>query len=916
MWLKSVVAVIVLLVCLYLFRFRKNFAAWARYLYFMRFAILLWTFPLLLVGANTTGARSLLSGIVTPSQGAQYLCVAFFLVSSSFVALILARIVVINGAERFGSDCPPLLGRLLAEEGDTGLRFQWIAPIAAQLNTFLVFLYFRYNGGNQGIHRGRIDLGFVAGAGCALLFWYIVNLIYYLTYRPAAGLGTTNIKIGRAAASTLLFPRSWLFLTRGKHTTGFGDVLEMAELRVSLKGIARAVQIPGYRWPPSGDLYEGHYLSLLALIGLFSLYLTLWPLTAPVPVPFWSRVAVIAYLLSGVLISAAVWTASLPKPDGEEQESDPKIQHKWKEYRRHVHQLRVWKIVLTIATLGFCAVIPALYYTEDAARFPIFALVLILGLSTSWVLAGVAFFADRYRLPVLTAIIVLAITPRAAHWDDGREEHYLSTTTTSALSDLPTPSEILNARSHDQPLIIVTSTGGGIHAAAWTTAVLGQLEEEFAQDGKPAAFHDHLLLLSTVSGGSSGLYAYLRELNAASNPGQANWDRMNIASSCSSLEAVGWGLVYHDIPKAFIPFLPYLTTPSPGVGDLFESPLGKDRTWALRRAFERNLNDPFCWIESTGGTRPSIKTVEHAEDQHKSIRNTLTLANLSAKDGSFPAFSMNTTSVEDGARFLLANYRIPDDAQPEPGPIYKARSFMATFGPDPQNPALRPDLSLATAAQMSATFPYVSSQARVPLAVDSATDSLHFADGGYYDNDGTASAIEFLRYALTPALTASVPVSSKPAEPIHILLIEIRNSDEISGGEADTQKPGTGTKTSSLWNALNQVEGPLEGFWSAGHASITARDQAGLEIFERAYDSKVKVHAIVIGDTCAQIWDKTDPLNWALTPVQKKEVAHTSQEPALLNRYKTAKSWFDHGDWNNAGQPDPNLGQATCKLDQ
>src|SRR6201999_4501048 len=100
--------------------------------------------------------------------------------------------------------------------------------------------------------------------------------------------------------------------------------------------------------------------------------------------------------------------------------------------------------------------------------------------------------------------------------------------------------------------------------------------------------------------------------------------------------------VYHDIPKAFIPLFPYLTSPSPGDNDLFDTPLGKDRTWALRRAFERNLNDPFCAIESNHDQKISIKELEDAEAAYKAKRDELTLASLAAKDGKFPAFTMNT----------------------------------------------------------------------------------------------------------------------------------------------------------------------------------------------------------------------------------------------------------------------------------
>ena len=140
--------------------FLHEFARWVRYLYFLRFSIILWFFPLLLVWANSPAiARSLVSGIVTPSHLIQYLCVAFFLVAASFVALILARIVVINGEERFGDDCPPLLHWLLANDKR---EYEWIAPVAFQINNLIVFWYFLTNGPNEGVSAAEIAQGLLA----------------------------------------------------------------------------------------------------------------------------------------------------------------------------------------------------------------------------------------------------------------------------------------------------------------------------------------------------------------------------------------------------------------------------------------------------------------------------------------------------------------------------------------------------------------------------------------------------------------------------------------------------------------------------------------------------------------------------------------------------------------------------------
>ena len=95
---------------------------WVRYAYFLRFSLGLWFFALILCWLNTSSARTLTSGIMTPETIQQYACVGFFLVSAGFVALITARVVLINGPERwdkgydeFDDGRPPSLKILLVE---------------------------------------------------------------------------------------------------------------------------------------------------------------------------------------------------------------------------------------------------------------------------------------------------------------------------------------------------------------------------------------------------------------------------------------------------------------------------------------------------------------------------------------------------------------------------------------------------------------------------------------------------------------------------------------------------------------------------------------------------------------------------------------------------------------------------------
>ncbi|MGH9604234.1 MAG: hypothetical protein ACRD3N_00905 [Terracidiphilus sp.] len=845
-------------------KFFKAFGAWlapwVRYAYFLRFSILLWWFPLVLIGANSpSAARSLVSGMVTPTRWVQYLCAGFFLVAGSFVALILAHIVVINGKERFGDHPPVLLQRLFA---DSRGRYEWIAPVFSQLNNAIVFWYFFWNGQKEGVVFAQIAWGLAAGVALAAAFWYAMTAFYYLTYQPPASHDHAS-GAGAAAARTLLFPRSWLLLSANGEGHQNGDALEDAEMPPILRWFSRFFPVPGYRWPPLGDLYEGHYFSLLAACGFFALYWMLWPLTAPVPVRFWSLVSIVLYACMGAAVAIVVFLARPARA-------------------ADARNLLFWKILITAATLGFAAAIALLYYGSDAERFPILALVLILVISLSWALGAIAFFADRFRIPVLTAIILVTILPRVLHMTGGHEEHYLSTALRPAEATLPTPSQILEdklAGDPNQPLVVVTSTGGGIHAAAWTAAVLGHLENVFAADGSLKSFHAHVLLLSTVSGGSSGLYAYMREIDPETDGGHADWQRMEFAAQCSSLEAVGWGLVYYDIPKALVPFLPYFVPPSSGVDDLDRSPMDKDRTWTLRRAFARNLNDPYCGLQPANKRLMPLRKLTQAGQANVANRHALTLGNLNPLADSLPAFTMNTTTVEGGDRFLLANYAVPPyhDGPLVPPP---AESFLQIYGGfrfPSGGQSLYTDLPLATGAQLSATFPYVSSAATFPNAAGAR--HMHFVDGGYYDNDGTGSAIEFLRSALD-----GLPADSKP---VRIVLVEIRNSP--AAGSA----PGS---SSSPWNLVDQLVAPLEAFYGAGHESVTARNRNDLVLLEGAYKGRLKMLAhIVIADECSVQNVHTDPLNWSLTPKQQEEVVNSADLPDNVKKYARVGSFFKTG---------------------
>lgn len=684
----------------------------------------------------------------------------------------------------------------------------------------------------------------------------------------------------------------------------------------------------------SGNLYEAQSFTYWSAAGFVGLYVLLWPLTAPVP----TRWCLVSLLADIVVLAAVCWvfyTGRLAATKPPETEVQKRTERK---------MLRWWKIKLSALSAFFALVLALVYLMSFGDHFPTFASVLLLVLVVLWLLSALAYWLDSYRVPVLTFFLMLAVVPRIVHGYGSTEEHYISTV--DAPKDMPplqTPAQILKQKlesvsklegdgnTADRPFVIITATGGGLHATAWTALLLRELNKQLGGDAK--SFRDHVLLISTVSGSSLTLSYYLEELDRVRGNQKLtpDFDSIATASKCPSLEAVGWGLAYYDLPRAILPVLPFLS-PSSGQNDLTTTPFLKDRTWALRRAIERNKDDEYCRVLSQD--EPG-RLRSHQQVTPDLLRgrlwpkavlesNSLTLAKLRDLKV-FPAFTMNTTTAEGGDRFLLANYRLPEYTV---GPIegLPAESFLPVLG----NAV---DLPLSSAAQMSATFPYVSSAARIPefYTQKHAGGSVHFVDGGYYDDDGTASAIEFLRYALdrpTSLDTDSQKAGASdvsgaegllqtmghgkdgPKKRLNILLIEIRNSKDLDALETTTEakvfNPLANGEQSHPSNPLDQLSKPLNAFWNAGHGSVTSRDRNGLDLLIQSHHDNLELHQIIFDDQTQSdgkfgIKPAQDPLSWSLTPKERRELEKDSTGERMRACLENAQTQFLS--WNQNEKP-------------
>lgn len=357
---------------------------------------------------------------------------------------------------------------------------------------------------------------------------------------------------------------------------------------------------------------------------------------------------------------------------------------------RSGHQMAIVAVAVFLSiyvALGF-RFSPA-WTTPERQPAALFFLLLILTIFT-WLLSGAAFFIDRTRLPIFTTLLAVLLLTGAV----GTDHKYAVETSKVADVGPLSPAKVIKAwkekRGRDtRTMLVVATAGGGIRAGAWTAEVI-----RLQQDCKAAS--DSLLLVSSVSGGSMGSMFVVAPYSGdgAYPTSDDELKQIRFNTKRSSLGAVGWGLAYPDLLRT-IPLF------GAGVPEKLEK---LDRGWSLENS----------WSTAWRDVKLPTPTLAHwRQDVHDGIR---------------PAVIFNATASESGERFLVATTDAPFEG---------ARQFSDLFPGK--------DIDVSTAARLSATFPYVSPLGRASQGL--VKNGYHVGDGGYYDNSGLLSAVEWLSNA-------------------------------------------------------------------------------------------------------------------------------------------------------------------------
>jgi hypothetical protein len=383
---------------------------------------------------------------------------------------------------------------------------------------------------------------------------------------------------------------------------------------------------------------------------------------------------------------------------------------------------------LALAMMATFAVVYAVVGREHYGTAIVYILLLLTWLC--WLFSGLAFFFDKYRIPILAMLVIFFAAAALSR----RSDHYFQLSAVPAGSDSAVTSEyVLAERPHatERPIIVVAANGGGIQSAAWTARVLTGLAESLTPD-KRQRFLESIRLISGVSGGSVGTMFFVNQIRPPDSGQSISFTDVVDEAEESGLEEVVWGMTYPDLGHAFFPW---------GRHDLL-----LDRGHALEEAW--------------------IKTARN----HKSppLDASLLDWNRGVMEGWRPATIFNATFVESGERLQISTSPVRDTKH-----AAGRQEFFDLF---------KGDIRIATAARLSASFPYVSPAARptdnsVSALAPGTPDkyaAMHIVDGGYFDNSGLCALTEWLDEGLTERENLRKERNQPATADEKILVIEIR----------------------------------------------------------------------------------------------------------------------------------------------
>lgn len=415
------------------------------------------------------------------------------------------------------------------------------------------------------------------------------------------------------------------------------------------------------------------------------------------------------------------------------------------------------------------------------------------------------------------------------------------------------------------PLLLVSSSGGGLRAATWTSFVLDCLFERAAVASDPCGGERDTALplrrvavMSAVSGGALGVATYVTHVvdGVESAAGANDWVDEVLGEDYLAAP-VGW-LFLSDLPRTLLGF-------GAGIGN---------RSEVMERAWEES------WPEGVPGLSRGITELWESRPD-------------------IPALLFNGTSVNDACRFNVSAIDAHGSSPDVPG-CSGARADRLEIGHLAATYDLTDflcdgeDVPLSTAAGLVARFPVVSASGRIAPAEESECPgrldhAVYVVDGGYLEGSGSGTLLDAWEALSEQVEAHNASSRSNCVVPFMVHIDNGYESSSVSGEAAVPREflvPFLATLQASSGITAARAEAALvfeQPFTIAGTEVRIVHSESRLELARGRYARLVtRAHPGVQA-----------PLGWTLSQASINDLRDQLAIPDNALAFAEIRSWMD-----------------------
>lgn len=280
---------------------------------------------------------------------------------------------------------------------------------------------------------------------------------------------------------------------------------------------------------------------------------------------------------------------------------------------------------------------------------------------------------------------------------------------------------------------LVLADGGASRSGFWVASVLSKLEDETRKNLNGDYFSNHILSLSSASGGSVGnatFYALLKEKETN--------------------DSITFSYQFNQFLQA----------------DFLTFTLGR----YLGPDFIRHIFPLNSIMDRAGALEVALEQISGNDMLNR--RFAMPLDSTLDYSGKLPILFINTTKLETGTPGLVSSVRFSG--------ISERVDVLSLIDQGGQKDLCRANLNLSTATILSARFPYVSPAGQI--------NGDYFVDGGYFDNSGAGITLELLHYLVKGLNDPSDTLLYQLRSKLRFSVIHISNNS-ISCRETESIHP-------------------------------------------------------------------------------------------------------------------------------